>query len=333
MKEFNGIVRVGETADIEKAVEMPFSEVLKLPSFKGEGRGRKPIYNFICFAFGFGENDYKYYKKVFIKECMESWKIRFPLSRYIFINVEDCLELSLWTKSFYKRKIKNYATDSIRIYFVSLLDNCFYLDTDVYVDKDANLYLNENEYVANGTTGTLTWNKKRNNKKYQEWFELYENEVFYDLKTPGYHPNDYSDGIVYKRYGNRIKIKSIVIADDIFHVNYNLVDRFFWENNFSFKIFPDSFSHYIDTFRDVEYTLKKEKFWAVCSAYYEKFGDKTFIISLITNNNRFYVKLENGMPVGISFIKKDGYNISYSNRLFWDWAKYYIDNGKYKIRR
>jgi hypothetical protein len=49
-----------------------------------------------------------------------------------------------------------------------------------------------------------------------------------------------------------------------------------------------------------------------------------------TNSNRFYVKVENGVPIEFSFKKREGYRISYSNRLFISWAKYYFSNGLYK---
>ena len=320
MKEFNGVVRVGETADIEKAVEMPFSEVLKLPSFKGEGRGRKPIYNFICFAFGFGEKDYKYYNKVFIKECMESWKRKFPLSRYIFINVEDCLELSLWTEISFS--LISYPTDSLRLYFVSLLDNCFYLDADVYLSEDVKLPTKENDFVIK-YSGNCTWNKKRNNKNIQELFEYYENKLLNKLI---HHDNfskalvnDFADSVIFASEYVKDKIKNID-EDKVCHLEYIcdfLEKKYILILNQKNKQVPN-------------FDFDGDLFWAVISIAFEKCMDYSDKFLLYTNNNRFYVKLENNTPTGISFVKKDGYNISYSNRLFWDWVKHYINNGMYK---
>ena len=329
MKEFNGIVRVGETADIEKAVEMPFSEVLKLPSFKGEGRGRKPIYNFICFDSERNRKN-KYYKKLFIKECMESWKIRFPLSRYIFINVEDCFELSLWTKL--TIKAITYPTDSIRIYFVSVLDNCFYLDTDVYISKEAKLPLNENEFIINAT-GTLAWNKKRNNKKYQEWFDLYENEA---KRLPARNISyktliGKSDLDMYLKYmQEKIKCYFVYGNEEHYVMHCASVINTCGFNNARYLKFSRKNENYYKLA-----VIPGECFWALliyCVSRNDiNRGNPIYeYISLITNNNRFYVKLENGIVTGISFTKKDGYNISYSNRLFWDWVKHYINNGMYK---
>ena len=160
---FNGIVRV--VNDIEQT--MPFVSVLNLPStFLGE-----PFFNFILFEFE-GDRERDYYNKPYIKECMESWKKRFPLSRFIYIKVEDCLDISNWTKYTYRRR--NYPTDSLRIYFTSLLDNCFYVDTDVFISEKAEIPTEKESFVYCHCSGTMTWNKKRNNRKFGEWFDWYE---------------------------------------------------------------------------------------------------------------------------------------------------------------
>jgi hypothetical protein len=336
MKEFNGIVRVGDDSNLMEAVEMPFSEVLKLPSFRGEGRGRKPIYNFICFTFGV--NDYNYYEKGFIKICLESWKKRFPLSRYIFINVEDCFEVSLWSKFLCSKKLRSFATDSLRLYFTSLLDNCFYFDTDIYVLDDAKFPLKENEFIIDNTSGQGIWNKKRNNKRIKEWFNLYEDKILRIALDASFEKIcTLSDVLIYGDYVED-KIKSISdkgLVVNLGVVTYTIVDKAILiiarpenDNACTCKIANGKHANWHPYFM-----IDNNIFWGCVSIIIEKwvasiFKSDKFYIN--TNSNRFYVKVENGVPIEISFKKREGYRISYSNRLFISWAKYYFSNGLYK---
>jgi hypothetical protein len=330
MKEFNGIVRVGETADIEKAVEMPFSEVLKLPSFKGEGRGRKPIYNFICFDSKYNRKS-GFYEKEFIKICLESWKKRFPLSRYIFINVEDCFEVSLWSKETYE--FKSYPTDSLRLYFTSLLDNCFYFDTDVYIGKEAKLPLSENEFIYIAT-GTL-WNKKRNNKKLECFFSHYEEKAKKLLQMKSHNEkynflNHNTDYDMYIDSGSYKKIKNVYKSSNVFiPIVHFACFVYCWDIKYSYFLNIERNKR-----RNYPSVIPNEAFWGMMIYCIEKrISNEKYVsdyFSIITNSNRFYVKVENGVPIGVSFDKKDGYNISYSNRLFWDWIRYYKNNELYK---
>ena len=138
---------------------------------------------------------------------------------------------------------------------------------------------------------------------------------------------------MYKRYCNKIKLLDYDSNNYILHLSiinyansylrkekYYITDSKMGKNENYSKVPTDTFwaftSYCLNKLYCLNNLIKKQ---TLCES-----------IFLYTNNNRFYVKLENGVPVGISFTKKDGYNISYSNRLFWDWAKHYINNGMYK---
>lgn len=148
-------------------VEMEWEDCKNLPSTLCG----KPFYNIICFTFD-SDKETHYYEKDYVKKCMASWKKVFPFSRLIYINVEKAAFISKWTMKTLKRK--NFPTDSLRLYFVGQLDNAFYIDTDVYLSEYCPLPLNKECFVVSDCSGTLLYNKKKNNKNLLSWFRWYE---------------------------------------------------------------------------------------------------------------------------------------------------------------
>ena len=192
--------------DIEE--DMEWEEVRHLPTKIGS----RNFYNIICFTF---DNDNGYYEKDYVKRCMESWKIRFPFSRFIFINVDEVKKYSKWSLVTYQRK--NFPTDSLRLLFTSQLNNALYIDTDVFIRADADLPLDLPDFVYENCSGTMLWNKFANNKRMMLWFVWYE-KVAKDIAEGRANIDDYCDCNAWAIYG-----KNLIPS---FRTNRNFVNHF-----------------------------------------------------------------------------------------------------------
>lgn len=189
---------------------LSFTEVKNLPT-------PKDFYNILLFFF---PNDDEYYNKPYIKECVFSWKKVFPKSRFINIPVYEALGMSKWSMLTYRRR--NFPTDSLRVLFSAHLDNCLYLDTDVYLTQRFNMP-KKDCFVLNDCSGTMLFNKKKNNKKFLKWFEKYEEVADYIVKnsedrtTQDLLIDKYGDLAMYHKFGKDLKIPSLDIRHGVNH--------------------------------------------------------------------------------------------------------------------
>lgn len=190
---------------------LSFSEVMKLPT-------PKDYFNFLLFFF---PNDNGYYEKPYIKECISSWKRVFPKSRLINVPIFEAQGLSKWSMITYHRK--NFPTDSLRVLLASHLNNCFYVDTDVFLTNRLELPLKKDCFVLQGCSGTMLWNRNKGNKKLLKWFEKYEEVADFILKNSENRIemdrliDDYGDIRMYQKYGAALKIPSENIKAGVNH--------------------------------------------------------------------------------------------------------------------
>ena len=190
---------------------LSFDEIIKLSTPKN-------FYNIILFYF---PNDDEYYNKAYIKECLFSWKKVFPNSRFINIPIFEAQGLSKWSMLTYRRR--NFPTDSLRILFAAHLKNCIYLDTDVYLTHRFEMPKRKDCFVLNDCSGTMLFNKKKNNKKLLKWFEKYEETADYILKnsndraTQDHLIDEHGDLSMYNKFGKSLKIPSLDFRHGINH--------------------------------------------------------------------------------------------------------------------
>lgn len=175
-----------------------FGEVMEMTTKTENG---EPIYNIVLFSF---PDDNNYYEKPYIRECMSSWKKYLKNYRMIFIPVKVALPLSNWSRQTYHRK--NYPTDSLRVLFVSHLDNGMYLDTDVYISSNAKIPFEKDCFVLDSCSGTMLWNKEKNNEKLLKWFDWYEHV---NVENDDRIIEKYGDVQAYCNYGREFGIESV----------------------------------------------------------------------------------------------------------------------------
>lgn len=138
-------------------------------------------HSLVFIAFYYKEEEiYTFYKKPYIKMCMDSWKKVYPDSIILYIKVEK--DISEWTNmSIYYGK-KNYPTDSLRLLYASLFKKCFYLDVDVFLSKPIPIR-ETNDWpqvmVVNYCSGTCLYSANRNSFALVEWYNWYENEAIH----------------------------------------------------------------------------------------------------------------------------------------------------------
>lgn len=189
---------------------LSFTEVRNLPT-------PKDFYNILLFFF---PNDDDYYNKPYIKECIFSWKKIFPKSRFINVPIYEAQGMSKWSQLTYGRR--NFPTDSLRILFAAYLNNCLYLDTDVYLTERFKLPTDKC-FVLNECSGTMLFNRKKNNKKLLKWFNKYEETADYilknstDISTQDKLIDDHGDIAMYKKFGKKLGIASVSIANGVNH--------------------------------------------------------------------------------------------------------------------
>ena len=93
---------------------------------------RETPINFIVFNANIDKKNL--YNGPIARMCMDSWKRAFPNLNIINIDVtEEIANMNEFSKFYYKKGAKSYATDPLRLYYVSQYDNCVYCDTDVYI--------------------------------------------------------------------------------------------------------------------------------------------------------------------------------------------------------
>lgn len=189
---------------------LSFSEVIKLPT-------PNDYFNFLLFFF---PSDNGYYEKPYIKECISSWKRVFPKSRLINVPIFEAQGLSKWSMVTYRRR--NFPTDSLRILFAAHLKNCLYLDTDVYLTHRFEMP-KQDCFVLNDCSGTMLFNRKKNNKKLLKWFDKYEETADYILKnsedrvTQDHLIDEHGDLAMYHKFGKNLKIPSLDFRHGVNH--------------------------------------------------------------------------------------------------------------------
>lgn len=121
------------------------------------------------------EDDVGYYEKLYINECITSWRRCFG-DKIVFISVlftPEIRALSKWTSLEWGGN-KKYPTDSLRLYFVSLFDNALYLDTDVFLRKEFKIW-NKDSLCLSCCTGTFLYCPEKGNAEIRDFFNFYEN--------------------------------------------------------------------------------------------------------------------------------------------------------------
>jgi len=234
----------------------PLKNLLEMPSKTEDG---KNIYTFICFEF---PNDECYYSKKYVKKCMMSWSKKFGYIRIILIPIIQCINISEWTKKTYVRRC--YPTDSLRMLFISMFDNCIYVDTDCFISEefDESVFDKYDCFIANNCPGTMTWNKHKNNKKFIEYFDHYE-ELAKNIKDPmEKYVNDNGDCTVFGDFGKNLITPVNITGVDHFSLTWSLM----WANknkkfylstsneNCKFNFSKDAMGAWIDYCFDRDYS-------------------------------------------------------------------------------
>lgn len=165
--------------------------------------------NLIRFIFD-KEKDGAYFSRPYIAQCFGSIKRIFPNLRVCLVNVNNEIKAS---NKFSQVQPKNscYETDPLRLFFINKLDNAIYCDTDVfileeYADKLIESMNANDTFVMSNCSGTMTWNKHKNNKEIQNWWELYNHIV----DKPNFNIQNYGDiSMYYEAAKQNINIPSI----------------------------------------------------------------------------------------------------------------------------
>lgn len=152
--------------------------------------------NFIRFIFD-KDKDKAYYSRPYILQCFNSIKKIFPNLRVCLVNVSEAIKTS---NRFSDLQPKNscYETDPLRLFFINKLDNAIYCDTDVFILEEYTDKLIENmnkndTFVVSNCSGTITWNKHKNNNEIQKWWNLYNHIV----DEPNFNIQNYGDISMY----------------------------------------------------------------------------------------------------------------------------------------
>ena len=120
-------------------------------------------------------------KSNFAKMCINKWKQKLVGYEFIEWNEENFnIHINKYVEEAYKNKKYAFVSDYVRLYALKNYGG-IYLDTDVEVLSDFNMFLNLNAFVGFEDielVSTAVIGAKRNNELINEWIKTYDNKVF-----------------------------------------------------------------------------------------------------------------------------------------------------------